>query len=79
MAGACPPEWSRHWGVVGRLLLEDAGEDLLEYGLLGGIVVLSGITFLPSIVSKMSAAFSSWGSNVQNIWVPCDPGVTPPC
>ena len=79
MVGVGLSEWSRGWDVVGRLIREDAGADLLEYGLLGGIVVLAGITFLPTIISKMSAAYSNWGSNVQNIWVPCDPGVTPPC
>ena len=79
MAGVGPLGRSRAWGVVERLILEDAGQDLIEYGLLGGIVILAGITFLPSIISKASAAYSNWGSNVQNIWVPCDPGVTPPC
>ena len=79
MAGVGLSQWSRGWRVVERLIAEDAGQDLIEYGLLGGVVILAGITFLPSIISKASAAYSNWGSNVQNIWVPCDPGVTPPC
>lgn len=62
-----------------RFIVDDGGADLVEYALLASLIGLAGVTVFPTIITKMAAAFSNWGNNVQNIWVPCDPGVTPPC
>jgi len=58
---------------ISRLICEEDGQDLIEYALLAlGIAILS-VAIFPSIRTKMGTAFSSWGAQVQAIWVPNDP------
>ncbi len=59
--------------VLRRLLREDAGQDLVEYGLLIGIVTVGGWLLLPTLPAKMGTAFRNWGTGVYNLWVPNAP------
>jgi len=54
-------------------LLNDDGQDLIEYALLTSIIGIAGVLLLPGIQTKMASAFSGWVSSVQAIWVPNDP------
>jgi Flp pilus assembly pilin Flp len=45
--------------LFNRLVREDAGQDLIEYALLIGIIALGLITVLPSIGAKVLAKFSA--------------------
>jgi len=65
-----------HVRLLHRLWREDSGQDLVEYGLIVALVVIASIALFPQIATKMGAAFSSWGSNVQSIWIPWCPGST---
>jgi Flp pilus assembly pilin Flp len=56
-----------------RLLAEEKGQDLVEYALLASIIGIAGLLVLPSIRTKMSAAFVGWGSGVSSIWIPENP------
>ena len=59
-----------------RAVLDESGQDIIEYGLLASIIAIAGIMFLPTIATKMGVAFGRWGDSVYNLWVPNDP--TPP-
>jgi pilus assembly protein Flp/PilA len=61
------PLWCR------RLLVDDRGQDLIEYALLAGIIGIAGALVLPQIAPKMGNAFSNWGGQVYNAWTPSDP------
>jgi pilus assembly protein Flp/PilA len=52
------------WGVVmknllGRLVREDGGQDLIEYGLLVGIITVGAITAILAIGPKVSGYFTT--------------------
>jgi len=56
-----------------RLLLEDSGQDLIEYGLLASIIAIAGALIFPSIKTAMGLRFGEWGAQVNNLWTPSDP------
>jgi Flp pilus assembly pilin Flp len=56
---------------------EESGQDLIEYGLLTGIVTVSSIVIFGLIQGKMQSAYISWESTGQANWEPADPIVTP--
>ncbi len=47
---------------------EDAGQDVVEYALLGAFIGLSGAAALSLISTNLSASYLTWDSGVQNIW-----------
>jgi hypothetical protein len=55
------------------LLVEDRGQDLVEYALLTGIIAVAGAVLFPTIRSKMAAAYAAWNTNAQSIWEPPPP------
>ena len=57
-----------------RWLLDDSGQDLLEYGLLASIIAVAGILVFPSIQAAMGGKFNGWGTAVNNLWAPNNPG-----
>jgi Flp pilus assembly pilin Flp len=60
-----------------HLVVDDSGQDLVEYALLSGIITLAGVLLFPVVVGKMGAAYSSWQSGAQTVWEPCPPGGCP--
>jgi Flp pilus assembly pilin Flp len=46
--------------LVVRFVREDAGQDLIEYALLLGIISLTLVTVLPSIGGKVLAIFQAF-------------------
>ena len=60
--------------VFVRLLEDESGQDLIEYGLLAAIFGLGAFLVWPSIVPKIGNAFSQWGTTgMSPIWFPPDP------
>jgi len=57
-----------------RLICDESGQDLIEYGLLASIISIAGVLLFPSIKSAMDTTFGNWGTKVYNLWVPKDPG-----
>ena len=45
--------------LIGRLVREESGQDLIEYGLLIGIITAGAITFIGPIGSKVNSYFSN--------------------
>ena len=60
-------------GLLKRLYREEAGQDLIEYVLLTGIIAIAGILVFPTIQSKMAAAYLNWNAGAQAIWDPPPP------
>ncbi|OFW17221.1 MAG: hypothetical protein A3F70_09945 [Acidobacteria bacterium RIFCSPLOWO2_12_FULL_67_14] len=59
--------------IIRRLIRNDIGQDLVEYGLLAAIIGIAGIAFLPAIQDRIGVVFSDWGTAVYNAWIPNDP------
>jgi len=59
--------------MLRRFVCDSDGQDLIEYGLLGGLIAVAALLVLPGILSKMSAAYSNGMSGIQQIWEPCPP------
>ena len=57
-----------------RLVADDRGQDVIEYGLLAAIIGIAGILVLPAIGDAMGTAYSAWGADSYEIWCPDDPG-----
>ena len=61
----------RAWVRMGRrLIVDESGQDLIEYGLLTGIVVAIGVAVFTSINDRMADAYGDWGAEIQTNWVP---------
>ena len=58
---------------LARFAVDEGGQDLIEYALLGGFIGTVGLIILPEIADKMSAAYVNWVSNVAAASEPCPP------
>ncbi len=56
-----------------RLFVDEGGQDLIEYALLGGLIGTAGLLVVPELVSRMSAIYANTVSAVS------DPGIVEPC
>ena len=56
-----------------RLLTETAGQDLIEYALLTGIIAVAAAAVFPGIRTKMAAAYQAWLTGAQDLWEPAPP------
>jgi len=54
-------------------LVDERGDDLIEYALLCGLMGAIGVLVFPDIADKMSAAYSEWVSSGKDAWEPCPP------
>ena len=55
--------------LIRRLILEEAGEDLVEYALLAALVALAGAAALSAMQVALRAAYVSWDARHQALWV----------
>jgi len=60
-----------------RLVSDQTGQDLIEYGLLIVTIGLAGALLFPIIEGKLSVGFAANDSAIQRDWAPCDPGGWP--
>jgi Flp pilus assembly pilin Flp len=56
-----------------RLLTETAGQDLIEYALLTGIIAVAAAAVFPGIRTRMAAAYQAWLTGAQNLSEPAPP------
>ena len=59
--------------LLRRFLVEERGQDLVEYAILAAIFGVIGFLMFPTLVTRMGTAYSTWGTQVNNIWVPNPP------
>ena len=56
-----------------RLLGDDEGQDLVEYALLTGIVVVVALLGIPA-ADELGDIYEDWIDNVHDLWEPPPPG-----
>ena len=71
LAESCTFEATRQ--LARRLVCDETGQDVIEYGLLSSGIALVGILIWNNIGVGIATAYGNWDSNVQNLWVPNDP------
>jgi len=63
--------------LLGPLLEEEDGQDLVEYALLTGAIGFAGVAGINLLGIAINAAYSSWDTGVNSLWEVPDPGSTP--
>ena len=56
-----------------RFAIEDTGQDLIEYGLLGAVIGTVGILAWEAVRVELGSKYQNWDSGVQDLWEPEDP------
>jgi Flp pilus assembly pilin Flp len=56
-----------------RLLREENGQDLVEYGLLAVMFAIAAALVFPRLIPIMSSSYTQQGNDINNAWVPGDP------
>jgi Flp pilus assembly pilin Flp len=63
-----------HMHLAARLLLDDAGQDLVEYALLTGVFAAIGALIFVTMRDNMGGWYTAWGTEIQTNWEPNPPG-----
>ena len=58
---------------VRRLLIDDRGQDLVEYVLLGATVAFAGLVAMNAFPPIVNAVYTSWDNAQQSLWYPAPP------
>ena len=56
-----------------RLLIDDRGQDLVEYTLLGATVALTSLVLMNVFPGVMNAIYASWQAATDALWYPDAP------
>jgi Flp pilus assembly pilin Flp len=59
--------------LLARLLVEESGQDLIEYALLATFVGLAGAVGLGLIRPAINGTYVSWNTSMNSLWEPPDP------
>jgi Flp pilus assembly pilin Flp len=59
--------------LIERLIHDESGQDIIEYGLLGATIGIAGVAIMPLIPDLLQAAFDQWSGNVYDNSTPLDP------
>jgi Flp pilus assembly pilin Flp len=65
--------------LLGQLIADESGQDVIEYGLLLAGIGIAGIALFNVMATAMATTYEAWDTGAQDIWELCDPGETPPC
>ena len=60
-------------GLLSRLLVDDAGQDLIEYALITVAIGLASIAVFDQIRAAIGFVYGTWETGVNNLWEPKDP------
>ena len=58
---------------VRRLWIDDRGQDLVEYLLLGATIALAGLAAMQAFPAMANALYTGWDNAQQNLWYPQAP------
>ena len=64
-------------GCICRFIVDDRGQDLVEYALLSGIVGIVGLLVFPQLLDQMTAAYTNTITATESAWEPCAPDPAP--
>jgi Flp pilus assembly pilin Flp len=68
-----PPNEGSMPSILRRFLLDDGGQDLIEYALLTALIGFAGLAAFDVIQGAIAATYGSWESSNNDLWVPNDP------
>ncbi len=60
--------------LMTRLLVEDEGQDLIEYALLATFIGLVGIAAFDALKTAIQNTYGTWNTNNNSNWQMPDPG-----
>jgi Flp pilus assembly pilin Flp len=60
--------------IVQRLLLDDSGQDVVEYALLSAFIGLGSYGGFVLIQNTIQSSYAGWDSGQQGLYQPQDPG-----
>lgn len=60
-------------GICRRLVVEDDGQELIEYGLLTLLVMAVGFALFIAIQAGMGTAYRTWAAAILDNWQPSPP------
>jgi Flp pilus assembly pilin Flp len=63
--------------LLWRLVVDEDGQDIIEYGLLAGLIATVGGAVFPVLADAMATAYRNVFTETHNAWQPCDPGSFP--
>jgi Flp pilus assembly pilin Flp len=58
---------------VHRLWLDDRGQDLVEYVLLGSFIAFAGLAVMQAFPAMANALYAGWDNAQQALWYPQAP------
>jgi Flp pilus assembly pilin Flp len=67
LMNGCRRATERMRRLLRQLARDDAGQDLIEYALLTGMIAIAGILLFPTIQSRMADAYQDWNDNAYAI------------
>jgi Flp pilus assembly pilin Flp len=59
--------------LLNRLIVEEHGEDLIEYALLTGAIGFCAVAAFDLFGGVINAVYTSWTGEVNNLWETPDP------
>jgi Flp pilus assembly pilin Flp len=59
--------------MLARLIVDDRGQDLIEYALLTGAIGFAGVAAFDALGGSINATYSSWDDGVNDLWIVPDP------
>lgn len=54
------------WGTMRRIAEDTAGQDMIEYALMAGLLVTTAGFFLPAVATSIGTVFSQIGSTLAS-------------
>ena len=65
--------------LIGQLVHDDSGQDLIEYALLTGLIAAGSALLFSQLAAAMEAAYNDSNTAAQDAWEPCPPGSGAAC
>ena len=59
--------------VMRHLLIDDRGQDLVEYVLLGATIALASLTAMTAFPGIINVVYTGWDNATQGLFLPPDP------
>jgi Flp pilus assembly pilin Flp len=56
-----------------RFLLEERGQDLIEYALLTAVIGFAGLAVFDVLRAAIGTTYASWEASTNDLWQPPDP------
>lgn len=58
---------------IARVVLDEDGQDLIEYALLSAFIGLAGALAFPLVAAAMNTTYGNWDAGINGLWEPPNP------